>query len=477
MIRGPGLDHRLLFLPLLAFLGCSSSSEARQATDTAPPTLYVGATLVVGDGSEPIQNSAFLVENGRFTQVGAADEVEPPEGAVRVNLNGKTVIPALVDLHSHVGYEKVSIGTQAKENYTRENLIDHLERYAYTGHAITVSLGSDPPDDWVWAMRQESESPSFIAARFETVGRGIAWPGTGPIEPARNDTPYAVFTPWMARVAVRELAARSVPFVKIWVEDRNGLQIPGSDEPGVLTPEISHAAIDEAHQLGVRTMAHVKTVPELKDLLRGGIDMFTHPIADAPADAELMAMLQERPDLWYLPVHTPALAGGAGERATGERPEWIDDPLLEAITCPAFLDEWAESFENRPSPSSPTGGVGGENAKRFYEAGVRIALGSHDAGARRVIGWNSHTELESYVNWMGMTPHEAIVAATSAGAEVLQRDDIGSVAPGKSADFVVLDASPLDDIRNTRRISQVVLKGAQVDREGLAAKWAAECRS
>ncbi len=456
-------------------VACSPDIDAPQLSTPENVTLFEGARLIVGDGSAPVENSAFLVRGRTFVSVGRVGEIEVPEDAVRVDLTGYTVIPALIDLHSHLGYERVPENTQLKENYTPENLIDHLERYAYTGHAITVSLGSDPPADWVWRMREDSEQSSFTGARFETVGRGLAWPGTGPVVAARNDTPYAIFTPWMAEVAVRELADHDVPFVKLWVEDRDGFRVPGREGPFVLSPDISKAAIAEAHDLGLRAMAHVKTVPELKDLLRAGVDMWTHPIADALVDPELMALLRERSETWYVPVLTPASSGGAGQRSEGEQPEWLDDPLLQAIKCPAYLEDWGERFEVSGSGSSPTGGIGGENARAFFDAGVRFARGSHDAGGNRVLGWGSHTELESFVNWIGMRPHEAIVAATSAGAKLLGRSDLGSVAEGKSADFVVLNANPLDDIRNTRTISQVYLRGAKVDRPAMRARWSADC--
>ncbi len=478
MCRPTNAPRSLLTAALAGLVvACSLESGESQLSGRESVTLFEGARLVVGDGSTPVENSAFLVEGTRFAMVGRAGEIEAPDGAVRIDLTGKTVMPTFVDIHSHVGYERVPENTQLKENYTRANLIDHLERYAYTGHAITVSLGSDPPDEWVWHMREDSEQPSFTGARFETVGRGLAWPGTGPIVAARNDTPYAIFTPWMAEVAVRELAEHDVPFVKLWVEDRDGFQVPGRKGPFVLTPDISKAAVAEAHRHGLRIMAHVKTVPELKDLLRAGVDMWTHPIADVPADEELLTLLEERPDLWYLPVLTPAGRGGAGQRGAGQRPDWLDDPLLQAIKCPAFLDSWGRQFESRGTGSSPTGGIRGENARTFFEAGVRFALGSHDAGGNRILGWGSHMELESYVKWVGMTPHEAIVAATSAGAQLLGRDDLGSVAEGKSADFVVLDANPLDDIRNTRRISRVYLRGDEIDRPAMRARWEAQCQA
>ena len=365
----PNKVPRRLLTGALAGLVVACSLEESQLSGRESVTLFEGARLIVGDGSAPVENSAFLVEGTRFVSVGTAGELEAPQDAVRIDLTGKTVIPTFVDIHSHIGYERVAENTQSKENYTRENLIDHLERYAYTGHAITVSLGSDPPEDWVWQMREDSERPSFPGARFETVGRGLAWPGTGPAVASRNDTPYAIFTPWMAEVAVRELAGHDVPFVKIWVEDRNGFQVPGRKGPFVLTPDISKAAVAEADRHGLRTMAHVKTVAELKDLLRAGVDMWTHPIADVPADEELLGLLRERPGLWYLPVLTPASRGGAGQRGAGERPDWLDDPLLRAIKCPAFLDNWGRQFESRGSGSSPTGGIGGENAKTFSRRG------------------------------------------------------------------------------------------------------------
>ena len=488
------VSRRLLAPACVALVAaCAMEGIARQPATTAA-TLFEGGLLIVGDGSAPIENSAFLVEGTRFTAVGRRGEIDAPADAVQVDLRGTTVMPALIDLHSHIGYSDEVRDTQLKENYTAENLLDHLERYAYTGHALTMSLGSDPPEEFVWRTRRESIEAWFAGARLETVGRGLAWPGTGPNVLARNDTPYPVTSKWQARMAIRELATFGVPFAKIWVEDRRGFIVPPQNAsrrdaltrehgipdvgaPARLTPAIAEAAVDEAHKLGLRTIAHVKTVDELKFLLRAGVDAWTHPIADRPTDDELMELISgKRAQLWYAPVITPATRGGSAPRAAGERPEWLEDPLLRGLKCPAFLEEWGRSFERSATAPGPTGGLGVENVKRFYDAGVRIALGSHDAGGNRVVAWNSHMELEAFVNWVGMTPHEAIVAATASPAEILGLD-FGMVAVGKGADFLVLDANPLDDITNTRRISKVYLRGQRVDRDAMAARWQAACRA
>ena len=107
---------------------------------------------------------------------------------------------------------------------------------------------------------------------------------------------------------------------------------------------------------------------------------------------------------------------------------------------------------------------------KLSAAGVRIAFGT-DAGVGAPYGYSAHTELADMVA-AGMTPANAIVAATRTSAEVMRLDQLGTIAVGKGADFIVLDANPLDDITNTRKISQVYLRGTRVDRSALSAAWA-----
>jgi imidazolonepropionase-like amidohydrolase len=115
--------------------------------------------------------------------------------------------------------------------------------------------------------------------------------------------------------------------------------------------------------------------------------------------------------------------------------------------------------------------MGTTNALRLRAAGMKIVLGSDTGQTRFFIGWMGQLEMENWV-WMGLTPMEAIVAATRDSADAAHINS-GLVAPGRNADFIVLDANPLDDIANSRRISQVYLRGQPVDRAGFRAKWQA----
>src|SRR5437867_10531966 len=296
-----------------------------------PAIVFEGARLIMGDGGAPIESSAFIVQNNRFTTVGRKGEVQAPPGAVRVDLTGKTVIPALIDVHSHFGFLNQRDGSMSKANFNRENLLDHLKRYAYHGFAASISMGTDF-GDLPYQLREEI-NPG--AALFRTAGRGPAWPGYGPNDPARNDVPYVVTTVEQARQAVRDLAPHRPDFVKIWVDDRNRTQKK-------LTPELYGAAIDEAHRHNLRTIAHVYDLEDAKGLVRAGIEGFTHLVRDKEIDDELMQLLKQHPGVFV----TPNL--GITSRAMDSgRPAWLDDPLLHETIPPGEIKRLETQFSNR----------------------------------------------------------------------------------------------------------------------------------
>lgn len=439
---------------LLLLITLHSGTVPAQTPQAVAVTLYEGARLVNTDGSAPIEGSAFIVQNGRFTVVGRRGQVALPAGARRVDLTGKTVIPALVDAHAHLGYMKgLTIGPQ---NYTQENLVDHLQRHAYHGVAAGSTGGSDFGD-----MPYHVRDTLFPnAARFVTPGRGLTTPGEGTPDNMRQAAHVVATEEDVAR-AIRENAARKVKMVKIWVQDRPA-GIPK------MTPALYRATIDEAHKHNMKVVVHATALADVKDLIRAGIDGFAH--LPNEVDDELMALLDARPNIFF----TSTL--GTSRRMIYS--PWLDgpDPLVHETVSAAQI----KRLKNRIAAQSPEAiersrqawERTSRNFKRLVDADVHIVLGSDGGGMSgdQFIGWTAHTEIENMVA-AGMTPMQALIACTRAAAEIHELD-LGVVSSGKSADFVVLDANPLENITNTRAISKVYLRGQEVDRDALRAKWA-----
>jgi imidazolonepropionase-like amidohydrolase len=445
-------------------------------------TVFEGARLITGDGSAPIENSAFVIIGNAFTQVGRRGELRLPPGAVPVDLTGKTVMPALIDLHGHIGFQNIVEGTMSKAFYTRENLIDHLQRLAYNGVGATVSIGDleDRSDmhggrtNWGDVPLQVRKGIIPNAALFRTAGTGIAWPGSGPQgDPSRVDVPYPVSTVEEARKAVQDYVLMKPEFIKIWVDDRGGTK-------KTLTPPLYRAIAEEAHKYNVPVGVHNVTLANAKELMRAGVEGWLHvPVRGGEAvDDELIAIVKQRiarndrPKIWM----TPALITAWMDTQGGTRPAWLDDPLLRDTYSPDQIEEyWGRPLAKRTPEEVARARkefeLQASNAMKLRAAGMRIVDGTDTGQTRFLIGYFNQLDLESMVA-MGLTPAEAIVAATRDGAEIA-RVNAGLVAPGRSADFIVLDANPLEKIGNTRRIDQVYLRGQKVDRAGLKAKWLA----
>ena len=354
---------------------------------------FEGATIVTGDGSV-IENGVFIVEDGRITDVGTVGQLAMPAGATHVDLTGRTVIPALVNTHVHLGV-------------SHEELMEQLQQYAYYGVGTVQSMGLDS-GAMVMDMRGESVPGG---ARYLTAGRGITAP-----EPGRSEVPHWITTEEEARAAVDELSGQGIELVKIWVDDRNG-------EFDKLTPELYGAVIDEAHANGQMVAAHIFSLEDAKGLLSAGVDAFAHSVRDIDIDEEGLTLFREHPNV----VLIPNLPGADGD---------------------AFA-------------------VQARNLALLNGEGTRIAMGT-DGGSPPA----AHQEMADMVT-AGMTPAEVLVASTSTGAAFLGLDDVGTIAAGNVADFVVLEANPVDDIANTQRIVSVYLRGAEVDRPAIEARMAA----
>jgi imidazolonepropionase-like amidohydrolase len=465
------------------FLAVTWPGRVGSQTRTTGVTVFEGARLITGDGRAPIENSAFIVEHNLFTGAGRRGELRVPAGAVRVDLKGKTVMPAMVDLHGHIGFQHVAEGTMSKEFYTRENLIDHLERLAYHGVGATVSIGDleDRSDlhggrtNWGDVPLRVREEIVPNAALFRTAGTGIAWPGSGAQgHPSRVDVSYPVSTVEEARAAVQDYVRMQPEFIKIWVDNRGGTK-------QTLTPVLYRAIIEEAHKHNVPVGVHNVTLADAKELMRAGVEGWLHvPVRGGEAvDDELIGIVKQRiakndrPNIWM----TPALITAWMNTQGGERPAWLDDPLLRDTYSPQQIKEyWGDPLKNMTPDAVERARqdfeLQGRNAMKLRAAGMKVVTGTDTGQSRFLIGYFNQLDMESLVA-IGMTPGEVIVAATRDAAKIA-RVNSGMVATGKSADFIVLDANPLENIANTRRINKVYLRGQEVDRAALKAKWQAE---
>jgi len=447
------MSLRALLCGFLVAVMLALSLQAQRGSGA--PIWFEGARLIVGDGSPPIENAVFLVEGDSFTWVGRQGQRQPPGNAMRVDLAGKTVMPALIDGHNHIGLVNEKDGSNSKANYRRENLVDQLQRYAYYGVAAAMSMGLEVDQELAFQLRDEV-IPN--AARFLTVGRGIAaTPIAGPPGEPRLGIPYGARTGTEGRDHVKALHARGVHFVKIWVDDRNG------DVPK-LQPSVYRAIIAEAHASRMEVLAHLSRTSGLadaKDLLQAGVDGFVHLVRDRDVDNEYLAAVRAHPKVWSGP-NMPVPATQASIAALAETL-----PASQIETMRAQLAQ----IEAKGNPPDELFELHCRNLRRIHEAGMVIGLGTDGTGD----GFGPHEQLEAYTR-CGMTPMEALVAGTGTNARILHLDRMGTIAPGKEASFTVLDANPLEAITNTRRISAVYLRGRAVDRQALKASFLTSAR-
>src|ERR1700676_1596573 len=487
MRRAKNFLYPLLVAGLVWAAGGSSAVRS-QASGPPAVTVFEGARLITGDGSAPIEDSAFMVENGVFTRIGRRGELPGPAGAAHVDLTGKTVMPTMTDLHGHIGFQNIPEGTMSKETFTRENLIDHLERLAYHGVGAVVGVGDlvDRSDlhggrtGWGDVPLRVREEVVPGARLFRTAGVGMSWPDAGAQgHVSRADVSYPVTTVEEVRAAVADYVKMKPEFIKIWVDDRQRTKT-------TLTPPLYRAILEEAHKYNVPVGVHNVTLADAKEMMRGGMEGWLHvPVRGGEAvDDELIAIVKERiaksdrPNIWMTPALITAWMNASwATTPDGQRPAWLDDTLLRETYSPQQVEEyWGTSRKqgiiNRYIAREFE--LLGKNAMTLRAAGMRIVSGTDTGQIQFLIGYFNPLDLESMVA-IGMTPAETIVAATRDAADGAHLNT-GLVAAGRQADFIVLDANPPESISKTRRINKVFLRGQEVPRAALAAKWQAKFR-
>jgi imidazolonepropionase-like amidohydrolase len=454
-IGSPMTPRPIVLFALLVF---AAALTARTAS--AQVTLFEGARIIPGDGGAAIENGALLVEGGTITRIGRKGEIALPADANRIALDGKTLMPAIISAHVHPGFQRGL--SYSADNFTRETILDDLNRALYFGISTVMSHGIEK-GDVMYQIRADQAAGRLGGARLMVAGRGIGAPNAGPGAAAYAGIAYEITTQDQARNAVAELAARHVDIVKIWVDDRGG-RAPS------LPIALSRTVIEEAHRNGLKVSAHVFYHKDAVELAAAGVDNFAHLVRDAEMSDTLIATMLAK-GIYVMPNI------GAPERGIHTAvPAWFDEPYLAGLLADTVsadvIARMRASFTGRDAATAARNrqnyAILQKNVAKLAAANARIILGSDTGLEDHPFGFAEQKELQMMAE-AGMTPSQVIVAATGRSAEFVGLKDRGVIAPGKRADLLVLDANPLDDIRNTRRISNLYLAGREVDRAALKA--------
>jgi imidazolonepropionase-like amidohydrolase len=421
------------------------------AQSNAHQTVLKGARLIDGTGRPAIENSVLIVEGDHVVAAGKAGAVSIPKGADVKDVSGKTIMPALINLHGHLGLSNNGADSAAG-HYTEENVVKQLNRYLSYGVATVASFGQD--EDVIYKLRDEQRAGNLSGARFFTAGRGFL-EYTGKTYPL--DDRYRPQTPEEARTDVRELAVHHPDYVKMWVDDYLGRGVK-------IKPEIYQAVIDEAHKQHLRVFAHEFYLSDGKLLLSTGLDGLAHSIRDQSVDKDFIQTMKSRNAFLI-----PTLVRDEVLFAYADNLNWLDDPFFKAGYDAAAIamvrgPENVEKGRKDPDIAKYRAGLemAKKNLKTLSDAGVKIAFGTDSGIPTRFPGFFEHRELQLMVE-AGLTPMQAIVAATRTNADILGgAKKFGTLQPGMQADFLILDANPLDDIHNTEKLAAVWQAGKVV---------------
>jgi imidazolonepropionase-like amidohydrolase len=442
-------------LALLSILGVGSV--------VAQPTALVGPTAIDPADSTVIDDATILIEGERIAQVGPSDEVTVPDGATVHEMDGKYVIPGLIDGHVHFFqsgglYTRPDvIDLRAVRSYTeelrriKERLPDTFRRYLRSGVTSVVDVGGPL---WNLDVRARADTtataPTVVTAGplISSVSRPSLDTGDPPI--------LQITSPAAARAEVREQVAAGVDLIKIWYIVR--------ESPATYRPVVE-ATVDEAHAAGTRVAVHATQLETARAAVEAGADILVHSVSDRPVDDDFVRLLTEN-DVLY----TPTLM--VGERYSETFAQQLDfttaehrlgqkgviGSLFDLRTLPDSLVPGG--IQERMASARPVDAdtTAMRNLKRLHDAGVAIAAGTDAGNIGTPHGPALVREFE-LMRTAGLTPRDILASATAGGARLMDRDDLGRLHQGMQADLVVLNRNPLDDVTNTTSIHRVMKKG------------------
>lgn len=417
------------------------------AQEAPKVTVLQGGRIIDGKGGLPIENGSIVVRAGRIEAIqlpGAA----VPAGADLVDVRGKTLMPALIAGHAHLGLTNGT--TAAASNNTETNVTRQLKKYMQYGVGAVASFGTDY--DFIYKLRALQKNGQLAVPTILTAGHGFGVPGGAPPIELGMDRVYRPTSVTEVRKDMDELAANRPDLVKVWVDDFGNKSMQKMD------PALYREVIRQAHKHGLKVAAHVYYLEDAKRLARDGVDIFGHSVRDKPVDNELIELMKKN-NIAYIPT----LGLDEAFFIYSDRPDWMETTSFKQALDPGVW-EWLHSPAYKEKSSARKDlAMAQSNVLALQKAGIRVGLGT-DSGATvaRIQGFAEHRELQ-LLTAAGLTPMQALQAGTTVNASILGIDDEqGTLAPGKRANILVLDANPLDDIRNTQKIHALWINGARV---------------
>ncbi|MHC5012554.1 MAG: amidohydrolase family protein, partial [Planctomycetota bacterium] len=402
------------------------------------------------DGTGVHERTTVVVSDGRIVTVSPDSEI--PTGAMVVDGRGHTLLPGLIDAHGHFG-----------------GFAPTLEQALIFGVTTSLDMWADPEQV---AERRAEQRSTGVHGRSDVFSAGTLVTAPGSRHARMLRIPATITAPEQAERFVSDRVAEGSDFIKI-VYDAYGADPNWTDttsvrgsSPSIDRPTLA-AVIDAAHARDRLAVVHVLNLRSARDALEAGADGLVHVFVDEPADPDFAALAAER-GLFVVP--TLVIAAPSPERS-----ELLDEPLITDYVAPGRLTplrQWrlaiwdAREAERRVQRAAAT-------VRTLHGQGVPILAGTDPPNPGSTYGVSIHEELVRLVG-AGLTPTEALVAATSAPARAFGLTDRGRVAPGLRADLVLVRGDPTMDIRSSRAIAGVWKLGVRVDREAYAAASAPE---
>lgn len=444
---------------LVALAGCSSEPSVRFAVPGGA-TVLSGGSVYLGEGIT-LDDALVVLDGETIAAVAPRPGVQYslPADVHVIDVTGRTILPGLIDLHTHLTSDGCFTG-QMSEGRLRRQLRANL----HSGVTTVVDLGGTP---WLKAQRAKARSEGWDAPEILLAGPMITAPGGHPVaaEGKFSGMVRRVTDPEAARLAVGEIDEAGSDIVKAVLE---GGGFGGIRPAPSLAEAQIRAIVEEAHARGMRVFVHVSTPAEAWLALDAGADVLAHVPISEPLPESLVRRLAHD----GRPVIT-TLSAFEGFFRLLDDPGYVDTPAVADHVDPEVIEACRGADVVSFADTNPFTvyardqiDVARDNVNALRAAGTPIALGT-DAGNLYVFhGPAVHRELALLVE-SGLSPSEAIDAATVKAADALGRHDIGSVRPGRRADLLVVAGNPARSIGDVSRIEMVVRAGRFYDRNDL----------